>query len=108
MPIIRDVLGDKHLAAFQTAVRECTVLNIIREDKEAGQATYQPQRQARDRDSFILNATSGDVRTAQTGRQGAVVSWIRQEVQKSITLCRQMPDGLKSPGSVRIRNGQPA
>lgn len=71
--IIRDVHSAMHLAAFQTAVQECTVLNIIREDKEAGQATYAATAAGtRDRDSFVLNTTSGDVQTAQTGRQGAI------------------------------------
>lgn len=71
--IIRDVHSAMHLAAFQTAVQECTVLNIIREDKEAGQVTYAATAAGtRDRDSFVLNTTSGDAQAAQAGRQGAI------------------------------------
>ena len=71
--IIRDAHSSTHLAAFQTAVQECTVLNIIREDKEAVQAIYAATAPGtRDRDSFVLNITSGDVQAAQTGHCGAI------------------------------------
>lgn len=54
--IVRDVHSAMHLAAFQTAVQECTVLNIIREDKEAGQAVYAATAAGiRDRNSAVLN-----------------------------------------------------
>ena len=71
--INREAHSSIHLAAFQTAVQECTVLNIIREDKEAGQAIYAATAPGtRDRDSFVLNMTSGNVQAAQTGHQGAI------------------------------------
>ena len=71
--INREAHSSIHLAAFQTAVQECTVLNIIREDKEAGQAIYAATAPGtRDRDSFVLNMTSGNAQAAQTGHQGAI------------------------------------
>lgn len=38
--IIRDVHSDAHMAIHQVCVQECTVLNIVREDKESGQNLY--------------------------------------------------------------------
>lgn len=62
--IIRDVHSAMHLAAFQTAVQECTVLNIIREDKEAGQATYAATAAGiRDRNSAVLNTVQQEADT---------------------------------------------
>ena len=64
--IIRDAHSSVHLAAFQTAVQECTVLNIIREDKEAVQGTHAATAAGvRERESFILNTASGDAQTMQ-------------------------------------------
>lgn len=71
--IVRDVHSSMHLAAFQTAVQECTVLNIIREDKEAVQATYAVAAAGvRDRDSIVLNITSGDAQTMQADYPAAM------------------------------------
>lgn len=71
--IIRNARASPNVVAFQVAVQECTVLNIIREDKEAGQAAYAATAAGtRDRDSFVLNTTSGDAQVAQAGRQGAI------------------------------------
>lgn len=62
--IVRDVHSAMHLAAFQTAVQECTVLNIIREDKEAGQAVYAATAAGiRDRNSAVLNAVQQEADT---------------------------------------------
>ena len=62
--IVRDVHSEMHLAAFQTAVQECTVLNIIREDKEAGQATYAATTAGiRDRNSAVLNTVQQEADT---------------------------------------------
>lgn len=62
--IIRDVHSAMHLAAFQTAVQECTVLNIIREDKEAGQAVYAATAAGiRDRNSAVLNTVQQEADT---------------------------------------------
>lgn len=38
--IIRDVHSDMHMSIHQACVQECTVLNIVREDKESGQNLY--------------------------------------------------------------------
>lgn len=38
--IIRDVHSDAHMAIHQVCIQECTVLNIVREDKESGQNLY--------------------------------------------------------------------
>lgn len=38
--IIRDIHSAAHLAIHQVCVQECTVLNIVREDKEGGQNLY--------------------------------------------------------------------
>lgn len=38
--IIRDAHSDAHMAIHQVCVQECTVLNIVREDKESGQNLY--------------------------------------------------------------------
>lgn len=71
--IVRDVHSSMHLAAFQTTVQECTVLNIIREDKEAVQATYAVAAAGvRDRDSIVLNITSGDAQTMQADYPAAM------------------------------------
>lgn len=62
--IVRDVHSAMHLAAFQTAVQECTVLNIIREDKEAGQAVYAATAAGiRDRNSAVLNTVQQEADT---------------------------------------------
>lgn len=62
--IVRDVHSAMHLAAFQTAVQECTVLNIIREDKEAGQAVYAATVAGiRDRNSAVLNTVQQEADT---------------------------------------------
>lgn len=62
--IVRDVHSAMHLAAFQTAVQECTVLNIIREDKEAGQAVYAATAAGiRDRNSAVLNTVQQEANT---------------------------------------------
>lgn len=62
--IVRDVHSAMHLAAFQTAVQECTVLNIIREDKEAGQAVYAATAAGiRDRNSAVLNTVRQEADT---------------------------------------------
>ena len=62
--IVRDVHSAMHLAAFQTAVQECTVLNIIREDKEAGQAVYAVTAAGiRDRNSAVLNTVQQEADT---------------------------------------------
>lgn len=62
--IVRDVHSAMHLAAFQTAVQECTVLNIIREDKEAGQAVYAAAAAGiRDRNSAVLNTVQQEADT---------------------------------------------
>ena len=62
--IVRDVHSAMHLAAFQTAVQECTVLNIIREDKEAGQAVYAATAAGiRDRNSAGLNTVQQEADT---------------------------------------------
>ncbi len=62
--IVRDVHSAMHLATFQTAVQECTVLNIIREDKEAGQAVYAATAAGiRDRNSAVLNTVQQEADT---------------------------------------------
>lgn len=62
--IVRDVHSAMHLAAFQTAVQECTVLNIIREDKKAGQAVYAATAAGiRDRNSAVLNTVQQEADT---------------------------------------------
>ncbi len=62
--IVRDVHSAMHLAAFQTAVQECTVLNIIREDKESGQAVYAATAAGiRDRNSAVLNTVQQEADT---------------------------------------------
>lgn len=62
--IVRDVHSAMHLAAFQTVVQECTVLNIIREDKEAGQAVYAATAAGiRDRNSAVLNTVQQEADT---------------------------------------------
>lgn len=71
--IIRDVHSAMHLAAFQTAVQECTVLNIIREDKEAGTAKYAAEAAYTSRDSLILNTVNDDVE-AESGQSIVVYS----------------------------------
>lgn len=71
--IIRDVHSAMHLAVLQTAVQECTVLNIIREDKEAGQTTYAATAAGtRGRDTIVLNTTFGEVQAAQTSHQASI------------------------------------
>lgn len=62
--IVRYVHSAMHLAAFQTAVQECAVLNIIREDKEAGQAAYAATAAGiRDRNSAVLNTVQQEADT---------------------------------------------
>lgn len=62
--IVRDVHSAMHLAAFQTAVQECAVLNIIREDKEAEQAVYAATAAGiRDRNSAVLNTVQQEADT---------------------------------------------
>lgn len=62
--IVRDVHSAMHLAAFQTAVQECTVLNIIREDEETGQAVYAATAAGiRDRNSAVLNTVQQEANT---------------------------------------------
>lgn len=62
--IVRDVHSAMHLAAFQTAVQECTVLNIIREDKEAGQAVCAATAAGiRERNSAVLNTVQQEADT---------------------------------------------
>lgn len=70
--IIRDVHALTSVAATQTAVQECTVLNIIREDKEAGTAKYAAEAAYTSRDSFILNTVNDDVE-AESGQ--SIVSY---------------------------------
>lgn len=71
--IIRDVHSSTHLAAFQTAVQECTVLNIIREDNEAVQTAYAATAAGvRDRDSIVLNTVSGDVQMTHAASHAMV------------------------------------
>lgn len=65
--IIRDVHALTSVAATQTAVQECTVLNIIREDKEAGAAKYAAEAAYTSRDSFILNTVNDDASASMTG-----------------------------------------
>lgn len=60
--IVRDIHSDAHVAIHQVAVQESTVLNIIREDKEAGQATYAATvAGAVSQDSCVLNTVNHDV-----------------------------------------------
>ena len=59
--IVRDIHSDAHVAIHQVAVQESTVLNIIREDKEAGQATYAATvAGAVSQDSCVLNTVNQD------------------------------------------------
>lgn len=59
--IVRDIHSDVHVAIHQVAVQESTVLNIIREDKEAGQATYAATvAGAVSQDSCVLNTVNQD------------------------------------------------
>lgn len=59
--IVRDIHSDAHVAIHQVAVQESTVLNIIREDKEAGQATYAAAvAGAVSQDSCVLNTVNQD------------------------------------------------
>ena len=59
--IVRDIHSDAHVAIHQVAVQESTVLNIIREDKEAGQATYAATAAvAVSQDSCVLNTVNQD------------------------------------------------
>lgn len=59
--IVRDIHSDAHVAIHQVAVQESTVLNIIREDKEAGQATYVAAvAGAVSQDSCVLNTVNQD------------------------------------------------
>ena len=71
--IVRDIHPSTTLFAFQTAVQECTVLNIIREDKEAGTAKYAAEAAYTSRDSFILNTVNDDVE-AESGQSIVVYS----------------------------------
>lgn len=62
--IVRDIHSDAHVAIHQVAVQESTVLNIIREDKEAGQATYAATvAGAVSQDSCVLNTVNQDAET---------------------------------------------
>lgn len=59
--IVRDIHSDAHVAIHQVAVQESTVLNIIREDKEAGRATYVAAvAGAVSQDSCVLNTVNQD------------------------------------------------
>ena len=59
--IVRDIHSDAHVAIHQVAVQESTVLNIIREDKEAGQATYAATVAGTvSQDSCVLNTVNQD------------------------------------------------
>lgn len=59
--IVRDIHSDAYVAVHQVAVQESTVLNIIREDKEAGQATYAATvAGAVSQDSCVLNTVNQD------------------------------------------------
>lgn len=59
--IVRDIHSDAHVAIHQVAVQESTVLNIIREDKEAVQATYAATvAGAVSQDSCVLNTVNQD------------------------------------------------
>lgn len=59
--IVRDIHSDAHVAIHQVAVQESTVLNIIREDKEAGQATYAATvAGVVSQDSCVLNTVNQD------------------------------------------------
>lgn len=71
--IIRDVHALTSVAATHTAVQECTVLNIIREDKDAGTEKYAAEAAYTSHDSFILNTVNDDVE-AESGQSIVVYS----------------------------------
>lgn len=62
--IVRDVHSVTHMAIHQTAVQECTVLNIIREDKAAGTAKYEATAAYVTPDTFAINTVNEDAQAA--------------------------------------------
>lgn len=93
--IVRDVHSAMHLAAFQTAVQECTVLNILREDNEAVQTVYAATAAV---DSF--SGESETVRPAMTVQ----VPRLRSDLISGVVLCVRRSLGASGMDNVVLTN----